>query len=131
MRLQSDHVNRAIVPAFYRYLQSQEVSAQINARDEFLTALEDLVKLLERAEEMASAGGFSGEGEKRAKMLGLGLWMKDGDLGWTDVIAGPCKLSLLSLSPVIDSFCDECRVIQSGQRPYTLQGIFNACWGKV
>ncbi|KAF8885770.1 hypothetical protein BD779DRAFT_1532367 [Infundibulicybe gibba] len=59
VRLQSDFVSRNIVPAFYR-----------------------------AENEVANVSGTSGEGEKRALGVGLGLWLKDGDLGWTDIMVG-------------------------------------------
>jgi glutathione S-transferase len=91
VRLQSDHVNRTLLPAFYRYLQAQDVSAQIQAEKEFLNVLEQLGNLLEQSEKVVLSGlGVSGEGEKRAQKIGLGLWVEGGDLGWTDVMVGPC-----------------------------------------
>ncbi|KAF5322384.1 hypothetical protein D9619_000743 [Psilocybe cf. subviscida] len=65
-RLQGDHINRALVPAFYRYLQAQDEEKQISAGKDFLEALEGLVKLLERAEqEILSPQGSAGEGEAK------------------------------------------------------------------
>lgn len=93
-RLQSDHVSRSIVPAFYRYLQAQTKEAQIDGGKEFNAALEGLTVLFERAErEIVGGGGAAGEGEKRALTAGLGLWVEGGDLGWADVMVGPCKPS--------------------------------------
>jgi len=92
VRLQADHVNRTLVPAFYRYLQAQDPQAQIEAGKEFHNALEGLVKLFERAErEILEGEGFTGEGERKALSRGLGLWIEDGDgqPGWADVMAGP------------------------------------------
>ena len=61
--------------------------------------------LLERAErELVSGGGASGEGEKKVLGLGLGLWVEDGDLGWTDVMAAPCECFNGSSSPLSVSF---------------------------
>lgn len=95
VRLQADHVNRTLVPAFYRFLQAQDTEIQINAGKEFHAAIEALVVLFERAErEVLGGGGVSGEGERKALSKGLGLWVEGGDLGWTDVMVGPCKLSL-------------------------------------
>ncbi|KAF9063095.1 glutathione S-transferase [Rhodocollybia butyracea] len=91
VRLQSDHVNRSLVPAFYRYLQAQDEEAQINTGKEFHESIEKLVELLERTErEVVQTGGASGQGEKQALAIGLGLWV-DGneDLGLVDVMAGP------------------------------------------
>ncbi|GLB34240.1 putative glutathione S-transferase, N-terminal domain [Lyophyllum shimeji] len=90
-RLQSDHVNRTLVPAFYRYLQAQTEREQVAMGKEFHAAIEGLVELLERAEREVVRwdGAAVGEGEKRVRALGLGLWIEGGDLGWTDVMAGP------------------------------------------
>ncbi|KAH9482246.1 Chloride intracellular channel protein 4 [Psilocybe cubensis] len=92
-RLQADHVNRALVPAFYRYLQAQDSEKQIAAGQDFHMALEGLVKLLERAERevvQATAGAAAGEGERRMLRRGLGLWLdEEVELGWVDVVAGP------------------------------------------
>ncbi|KAF5387909.1 hypothetical protein D9615_000818 [Tricholomella constricta] len=90
VRLQCDHVNRALVPAFYRYLQAQTEDAQIEGGKEFHAALEGLVALFERAErEILGGEGAAGEGEKRALAHGLGLWVEGGDLGYADAMAGP------------------------------------------
>ncbi|KDQ60352.1 hypothetical protein JAAARDRAFT_77452 [Jaapia argillacea MUCL 33604] len=75
VRLQADHVNRNLVPSFYRYLQSQDASDQIETGKEFLTALEQLAHQFERAE--------------KEEPQALGLWKDGGELGWTDVMAGP------------------------------------------
>ncbi|KIJ06315.1 valine---tRNA ligase [Paxillus involutus ATCC 200175] len=74
VRLQSDHINRALVPAFYRYLQAQDPSAQIAGGKEFRDAIEALVMLFERAER---------------EVGGTGLWKEGGELGWADVMVGP------------------------------------------
>jgi len=90
VRLQMDHVSRTIVPAFYRYLQAQDQNAQIELGKEFISSLEGLVVLLERAEhEIIDAGGAAGEGEMRGLKQGLGLWVEGGELGMTDVMVGP------------------------------------------
>jgi hypothetical protein len=97
VRLQADHVNQTIVPLFYRYAQAQEKSAQEKFGKEFGEALEYLTSLFERAErEVVGTGGVLGEGEKRARTIGLGLWIAEGDLGWTDVVVGPCTLFVLT-----------------------------------
>ncbi|KII84647.1 hypothetical protein PLICRDRAFT_95200 [Plicaturopsis crispa FD-325 SS-3] len=77
VRLQADVVNRTLVPAFYRYLQAQDLSAQIEGGKEFQGGLEQLAALFERAE------------KENAPDSALGLWREGGDLGWTDVMAGP------------------------------------------
>nr|GAT44390.1 glutathione transferase [Mycena chlorophos] len=96
IRLQCDHVNRAIVPSFYRFLQAQDPSAQITAGQEFRKAIEDLTVLLERAEkDVLGRGGVAGVGEQTALGSGLGLWhasAEDGgtaQLNLTDVMVGP------------------------------------------
>ncbi|KAL0958208.1 hypothetical protein HGRIS_000370 [Hohenbuehelia grisea] len=90
VRLQADHISRNLVPAFYRLLQAQDLEAQVQGAKEYYIALEGVVNLFERAEEeIISAGGVSGEGERRALTIGLGLWVEGGDLGWADVMAGP------------------------------------------
>ncbi|KAK7062138.1 glutathione transferase [Favolaschia claudopus] len=90
VRLQCDHVSRSIVPSFYRYLQAQEESAQIEHGKEFRAAIEGLVALLERAErEIVQGGGAAGVGEQKALGLGLGLWLEDGDLNLTDAVVAP------------------------------------------
>jgi len=74
IRLQSDHINRTLVPAFYRYLQAQDPEAQIFGGKEFHAAIQYLVELFERAEREVGR---------------TGLWMEGGDLGWADVMVGP------------------------------------------
>jgi len=90
VRLQCDHISRSIVPAFYRFLQAQEESAQIEGGKEFRSALEALVTLFERAEcEIVQGGGAAGVGEQKALRAGLGLWLEDGDLSLSDVMVAP------------------------------------------
>lgn len=93
VRLQADHVSRSLVPAFYRYLQAQDEGKQIEAGKEFHSSLEGLVFLLERAErEILAHGGTFGEGEAKLQRKGLGVWVPgETDLGWADVMAGPCE----------------------------------------
>ncbi|KAF5387908.1 hypothetical protein D9615_000819 [Tricholomella constricta] len=97
VRLQCDHVNRALVPAFFRYLQAQTLDQQMECEEEFYAALEGLVALFERAErEVLGGGGTGAGGEKKAvaqsgqgQGLGLGLWVEGGDLEYADVMVGP------------------------------------------
>jgi hypothetical protein len=86
VRLQGDHIARALVPAFYRFLQAQEPAAQIAAAQGFTRALEQLVALLERGEREIVAA---------TRGPGSGLWRKDGELNWTDVMAGPCEFCVI------------------------------------
>ncbi|KAI0076498.1 glutathione S-transferase [Panus rudis PR-1116 ss-1] len=75
IRLQADHVNRTLVPSFYRYLQAQDEEKQVQGAKEFAEAIEGLVKLFERAEK-----------ETDGK---VGLWHPDGALSLADIMAGP------------------------------------------
>jgi len=82
VRLQADHVSRALVPAFYRFLQAQDSEGQTAAREEFSNAIGQLTSLLERGErEILVKGG-----------AGFGLWCDGGELNWTDVMVGPWLL---------------------------------------
>ena len=88
MRLQADHVSRALVPAFYRFLQAQESEGQTVAREEFSNAIGQLTSLLERGErEILVKGG-----------AGSGLWCGGGELNWTDVMVGPCTCNVRPIS---------------------------------
>ncbi|TFK69402.1 glutathione S-transferase [Pluteus cervinus] len=90
VRLQADHVNRNLVPAFYRFLQAQDPEVQATAGKEYTATIETLVSLLERTErEVVEQGGVFGDGERRALAIGLGLWFEGGSLGWIDAMAGP------------------------------------------
>ncbi|KAI5119072.1 hypothetical protein M0805_005490 [Coniferiporia weirii] len=76
VRLQCDHVNRSLVPAFYRYLQAQDEDSVVAGAKEFVASLQDLASLLQRA-------------EREVGSIACGLWTEDGDLSLTDVMAGP------------------------------------------
>ncbi|KAH9958223.1 glutathione S-transferase, partial [Russula dissimulans] len=79
VRLQADHVSRSLIPAFYRFLQAQDSAGQIAGAQVFSDALKRLLSLLERGErEIALKSG-----------PGSGLWHENGELNWTDVMAGP------------------------------------------
>jgi glutathione S-transferase len=80
-RLAADHVSRTLVPAFYRFLQAQDESDQIEHGKAYHAALEELGKLLERVER---------ESEPDAKGR-LGLWEPSGEFGWVDAMVGPCQ----------------------------------------
>ena len=85
-------MNRSLVPAFYRYLQAQTEEKQIEGGKDFNVALEGLIALFERAErEIINPSGASGEGEAQMLKKGLGMWIPgQKDLGWADIMAGPC-----------------------------------------
>ncbi|TFY69856.1 hypothetical protein EVJ58_g172 [Rhodofomes roseus] len=75
IHLQADHVNRTLVPAFYRYIQAQDEEKQIQGAKDFVEAIHGLIKLFQRAEK---------EGESTC-----GLWREGGTLSLADVVAGP------------------------------------------
>ena len=75
MRFHADHINRHLIPAFYRYLQAQETDKQVEGAKEFLEAIEKLVDLFQKAEKDAPEA--------------VGLWRSDGKLSWADVMAVP------------------------------------------
>ncbi|KAI0042811.1 glutathione S-transferase [Auriscalpium vulgare] len=76
VRLQADHVSRTLVPAFYRFLQGDETK-QAEARTELDAALQQLIHLLNDAEQKIDAG------------MGSGLWSDSGELNWLDVMVAP------------------------------------------
>jgi glutathione S-transferase len=89
IRLQADHVNRSLVPSFYRYLQAQDSENQIKYGKEFISSIEILVKLLQRAEQELLESEDGGP-EEDAIRKALGAWLPGGnDLGWVDIMAGP------------------------------------------
>lgn len=67
MRFQADHVNRNLIPAFYRYLQAQEEDKQIEGAKDFYEAIEKLVDMFQKAEQETPEA--------------VGLWKEDGKLG--------------------------------------------------
>ena len=62
VRLQADHISRALVPAFYRFLQAQDPAAQAAGAQEFTGAVEHLASLLERGEREIAAKRGPGSG---------------------------------------------------------------------
>ncbi|KIJ63127.1 hypothetical protein HYDPIDRAFT_113694 [Hydnomerulius pinastri MD-312] len=73
-RLQSDHISRIVVPSFYRYLQAQDPTSQIEHGREFLEGVKGLTELFERGVREGTAG--------------KGLWNGD-EIGWADVFIAP------------------------------------------
>lgn len=67
VRFQADHVNRHLVPAFYRYLQAQETEKQEEGYKEFVEAIEKLCELFQKAEKECPEA--------------VGLWKEGGKLG--------------------------------------------------
>ncbi|KAG6836027.1 hypothetical protein H0H93_012172 [Arthromyces matolae] len=92
VRLAADHINRHLVPAFYRFLQAQSSDAQITHAKELHDSIQSLFELFDRAEkDVLGGGGFLGDGELKATKSGLGLWFEGGEIGLADVMAGPCE----------------------------------------
>lgn len=81
IRLQADHINRTLVPSFYRYLQAQDADKQASGRHELYQALETLASLFERAERELGT-------DKNVRKY-LGLWVEDGELSLADVMVVP------------------------------------------
>lgn len=69
-RLTADHINRKIIPAFYRYLQAQKSEDQIELGQEFVEEL----KVFEQNLLPAKTGGF---------------WDGSDSLGWADIQIAP------------------------------------------
>ena len=81
VRSQADHISHMLVPTFYHFLQAQDLDTQAASMQEFSSVVEQLTSLLELGErEIVAKGG-----------PGSGLWHEDGELNWTDVMAGPCE----------------------------------------
>ncbi|KAF8318238.1 hypothetical protein DL93DRAFT_2184909 [Clavulina sp. PMI_390] len=78
IRLQADLVSRDIGPCFLRYLHDQDVDKREQLRQEFLTSVEKLLQLFERAEK---------EGEDGAPKIGL--WQDEELLSLADVLVAP------------------------------------------
>ncbi|KAJ8087211.1 hypothetical protein PM082_006041 [Marasmius tenuissimus] len=93
VRLQADHVSRTLVPAFFRYVFTQDPEAQLQAGKEWTDSLETLVSLFERAEKevyLNNESGAAGKGDKEALRAGLGLWVEGNeDLSLADVLVAP------------------------------------------
>ncbi|KAM6496430.1 Glutathione S-transferase, N-terminal domain containing protein [Amanita muscaria] len=81
IRLQVDHINRTLVPSFYRYLQAQDADKQTSGHHELYQALETLASLFERAERELGT-------DKNVRKY-LGLWVEDGELSLADVMVVP------------------------------------------
>ncbi|KZT10516.1 glutathione S-transferase [Laetiporus sulphureus 93-53] len=90
VRLQADHVNRTLVPSFYRYLQAQTEEKQIAAGREFVQAIEGLIKLYQRAEKETSTT--------------CGLWREQGELSLADVMVAPWLFRATNVLPYYRGF---------------------------
>lgn len=129
IRLQADHVNRTLVPAFYRYIQAQDegmfyasrlsktnhscyipTEKQVTGAKDFVDALIGLVMLFERAEAETTTD--------------FGLWKKDGRLSLADVMAGPCQqcFNLFSVT-IFDDRLSLYRDLPGNERPCALSGV--------
>ncbi|EMD31932.1 hypothetical protein CERSUDRAFT_88563 [Gelatoporia subvermispora B] len=75
VRLQADHINRTLVPAFYRYLQAQDEEKQVQGAKDYVQAIKTLTELFDRT---------AREGDRS-----VGLWNPDGSLSLADVMAVP------------------------------------------
>ncbi|PCH45089.1 glutathione S-transferase C-terminal-like protein [Wolfiporia cocos MD-104 SS10] len=75
IRLQADHVNRALIPAFYRYIQAQDEEKQIEGGRAYVEAINGLLKLFQRAQAESSST--------------CGLWHEEGSLSLADVMVAP------------------------------------------
>jgi len=75
LRILSDTVNRALLPAMYRYLTLQDPAVQATASKEFTECLTKLGDMFEKAES---------EG-----CIGLGLWSGEQELSIVDVMVAP------------------------------------------
>jgi glutathione S-transferase len=91
IRLQVDHINRALVPSFYRYLQAQDVEKQISSGREFHQSIQILVSLFERAAKELDS-------DKNVRKY-LGLWVQDGEMNLADVMVGPCTFIIITTHP--------------------------------
>ena len=81
MHSQADHISHMLVPTFYHFLQAQDLDTQAASMQEFSSVVEQLTSLLELGEhEIVMKGGPRS-----------GLWHEDGELNWTDMMAGPCE----------------------------------------
>ncbi|KAH8115880.1 glutathione S-transferase [Phellopilus nigrolimitatus] len=76
VRLQCDQINRTLVPAFYRFLQSQDEKSVVSGAKDFAESLHGLTSLLQRA-------------EREVGSTACGLWSESGELSLTDVMVGP------------------------------------------
>jgi glutathione S-transferase len=77
VRLQADHINRTLIPAFYASLMAQDPETLSKRMQAFTTAIEGFISLFERAE------------KEQATKTVLGLWAENGEIGWADVMAVP------------------------------------------
>ncbi|PWN42878.1 glutathione S-transferase [Ceraceosorus guamensis] len=68
-RLAADKINRTLLPAFYRYLQAQEVERQVEAGREFLNGMTAFVESMQQG-----SGPF---------------WDGTDKIGWADVMIAP------------------------------------------
>ncbi|VDC03082.1 unnamed protein product [Peniophora sp. CBMAI 1063] len=79
VRLQCDHVSRSLVPNFYRYLQAQDLDAQIQGYKDFLESIAALLDLQERFEKEVP----------NVPKTGGGLYREGGEMNLLDVYVAP------------------------------------------
>lgn len=87
-RFQADHVNRHIIPAFYRYLQAQEAEKQAAGCKEFLEGLVKLTEMFEKSEKECPEA--------------VGLWRADGQLGEHPTTCFRAGLDSLTVSVILE-----------------------------
>ncbi|KZT39417.1 hypothetical protein SISSUDRAFT_1045579 [Sistotremastrum suecicum HHB10207 ss-3] len=80
IRLISDHINRTLIPSFYRFLQTSSNTPDSDEKlvengKEYRESLEGLGEMMQKAE--------------KDGVEGLGMWKEGGEIGWTDVMVGP------------------------------------------
>ena len=109
VRLQADHVNRTLIPSFYRFLQAQDRNAQIEGGKVFLSAIEQLISLFERAEKECVYTLADGDAP-------VGLWREGGRLSWSDVMAAPCKFTIHFFPSRL--LCEHCESRRAGDTCY-------------
>jgi hypothetical protein len=116
VRLQADHINRNIIPSFYKYLQSQDADAKIENGKKFLKNIERLCETFEKDEGV----------DTRA----VGLWREGGELGWADVMAAPCKSSI-NAARGIGLMLAACRALPRNKCPSILSWLCSSWRTKV
>lgn len=96
LRHQTYHINRAVIPTFYRYLQAQNANEQIENGKAFLESIIQLIGLFESAEgalKDADSPGLWGALGKDSQRLNI-----------ADVMVAPCMFLFFRKSIFLDRF---------------------------